>query len=419
MSDRSDPTRETRKLSADLGLEPGASIAGRYFVEEELGRGGMARVYRVHDVELDERVALKLLNLPLSQQSEVLEQFRQEIRLARRIIHRNVCRIYDLGRWEELWFVTMELIDGETLGERMQRGALGGLPERLAIFRDVLIGLRAAHGTGVVHLDIKPGNIMITTEGRSVVMDFGLAGERGQAARLSDGSLLGTPAYMPPERFKGEPAGFKADIYSLGILLYELVSGKLPFEGTVSGILRGHLYQEPPELESLVPDVPEAIIQAIGGMLAKDPAERLASVDRVLEILAGIRDEGQGRTAVVAVGDEHLGALVTHHLGAVGIQGRAAEDGEEVIEEVLREAPDVVILDAHLEKIDGFRVAEILRRFQHAREIPVYVLTEGRNPALATYARQLGVTRLVRRPFASRAFAAEVEQLLGETEPAN
>lgn len=401
--------------SPDLsGLVPGQTFAGRYRIEGSLGQGGMAKIFRARDLELDEEVAVKILTGGADSSPAMIEQFRQEIKLARRVVHRNVCRLHDIGRIGDLLYVTMEVIEGETLAHLVAEGIFDSVTERISIFRDILIGVRAAHSIGIVHLDLKPLNVMLTTEGRTVVMDFGLAGERGRSGALSDGQILGSPSYMSPERFENRPTDIKADIYALGIVLFELFAGRPPFEGSVQQIIDAHRQQPVPNLAELIPDLPPQVTRAIHGMLAKNPKQRLANVDQVLEILSGIRADRERKAVVLAVPDSDLAALMAFHLEAYGLSVRCAEDGEVAIEEVLREVPDAIVLDVGLEKVEGFRVVEILRLYAHVQNVPIFVLSDHTGASFTTYAKQLRVRRLVQRPLRSRQFAREVAEITAE-----
>jgi serine/threonine protein kinase len=372
----------------------------------------MAQVFRVLDLELEEEIALKVLSGSYAWKPESAEQFKQEIRLARRIVHRNVCRIYDFSRWKDLLFVTMELIHGETLADRIERNSLGALEQRLTIFRDILAGLRAAHAIGIVHQDMKPLNVMITPENRAVVMDFGIAREIGEAEAVYGDYLAGTPSYAAPERIAGEPNDHRGDIYSLGVMLFELIAGRVPFLGSPQAVLQAHLYQAPPRVKEFASEVPDAIDKAVGRMLEKEPGKRHSSVDEVLAELAEIRLGGVGRTVLFAMGDEHLRALMAHHLEAIGLLVLSTADGEQAIEFLLKEKPDLMLVDMEVPKIDGLRIVEMMRRMPHAADVPVYLLSAFKNPAYAAYAEQLDVKRVIERPVESRTLARELRDLM-------
>ena len=213
---------------------PGTLIGGRYRIIALLGRGGMGEVYRADDLSLGQQVALKFLPEAAADE-EMLERFRNEVRTARRISHPNVCRVFDIGQTEDQIFFSMEYIDGEDLGSLLRR--IGRLPGDKAaeIARKICAGLAAAHSKGVLHRDLKPANVMLDGRGEVLIMDFGLA---GLAHEIQD-FCSGTPAYMAPEQLAGEEVTERSDIYSLGLVLYEVFTGKAAFDGrTLEEIVR-------------------------------------------------------------------------------------------------------------------------------------------------------------------------------------
>ena len=209
---------------------PGTLIAGRYRIIALLGRGGMGEVYRADDLSLGQQVALKFLPEAVTDE-EMLERFRNEVRTARRISHPNVCRVFDIGQTEDQVFFSMEYIDGEDLGSLLRR--IGRLPGDKAreIARKICAGLAAAHSKGVLHRDLKPANVMLDGRGEVLIMDFGLA---GLAHEIQD-FRSGTPAYMAPEQLAGEDVTQRSDIYSLGLVLYEVFTGKACFRWPHAG----------------------------------------------------------------------------------------------------------------------------------------------------------------------------------------
>jgi serine/threonine protein kinase len=194
-------------------LSTGSTFAGRYQIIEELGKGGMGKVYKAHDMEIKEKVALKLLKPEIASDAKTIERFRNEIRLARKIAHRNVCKMYDLGEERGTRFITMEYVDGEDLKRTIRR--IGRLPvgKSIAIARQICEGLEEAHRLGVVHRDLKPGNIMLDKEGNARIMDFGIARSMRTKGITGAGIMIGTPEYMSPEQVDGKETGPRSDIY--------------------------------------------------------------------------------------------------------------------------------------------------------------------------------------------------------------
>jgi len=271
-------------------LKQGDDIAARYTVERVIGRGGMGMVYLAHDLELGERVAIKTL-LPQLLTSDVtaIERFRNEIRLARRIAHRNIVRTHDFGKADGVFFVTMEFVEGTTLRSVLdQRGHLGA-PAMLAIARQLAEALKCAHGEGIIHRDIKPQNLLLDTEGTLKVMDFGVARLAQRTNTLTQvGMVVGTPTYMAPEQLLDEDVDARSDLYSVGVVLYECLTGRPPYEAKSPIALIGkilHAEADPPE--KLNSDVPPAVSAMVMQLLAKDAGQRIQSASALVEVLAG------------------------------------------------------------------------------------------------------------------------------------
>ena len=218
-------------------LAPGTLLAERYRILGLLGRGGMGEVYRAEDLRLGQNVALKFLPAAVAEDPQRLAQFHHEVRIARQVSHRNVCRVYDIGEDHGRVFLTMELIDGEDLSLLLKR--IGRFPEERAteIARQICAGLAAAHELGVLHRDLKPANIMLDADGRVRITDFGLAGLAGSFTDIRSG----TPAYMAPEQLAGQDVSERSDIFALGLVLYEIFTGKRAFDATtIAELLRKH-----------------------------------------------------------------------------------------------------------------------------------------------------------------------------------
>jgi len=265
---------------------PGTVLAGRYRIVGLLGRGGMGEVYRADDLKLDQPVALKFLPHGLDEDGERLARFYREVRVARQVSHPAVCRVYDVGEAEGHFFLSMELVDGENLASLLRR--IGRLPpdKALDIARQLCAGLAAAHEKGVLHRDLKPANVMLDGQGNVRITDFGLA---GLAETLRDEDVRsGTPRYMSPEQLTGREVTVRSDIYALGLVLYELYTGRRAFEGkSLAELLRKHRDERPIEPSALVAGLDPAVERAILSCLEKEPRRRPASALVVSALLTG------------------------------------------------------------------------------------------------------------------------------------
>jgi serine/threonine-protein kinase len=272
-----------------LAVTRGAVIAARYEVRSPIGRGGMGEVYRAYDRVLEEEVALKVLRAEAVGAEDWARRFRSEIRLARKVTHANVCRIHDYGEEGSLRWLSMELVLGENLKQALARR--GPLPpdEAYDVAVQAAEGLTAIHAAGIVHRDLKTLNLMVDGTGKVRVMDFGIAKPAADAATDGGvtGYILGSPEYMSPEQARGRPVDLRSDLYSLGIVIYELFTGALPFRAdTPVSTLLLHLEAEPP-LDH--PALPPALRPVLARCLAKQPASRFASARELVDALDAAR----------------------------------------------------------------------------------------------------------------------------------
>jgi serine/threonine protein kinase len=268
-------------------LTAGTTFARRYQIIEDLGKGGMGRVYKVFDTEVREKMALKLLHPDIARDERTIERFRNELKLARGISHRNVCRMYDLGREEGTYYITMEYVSGEDLKSLIHR--IGALPvgKAVSVAVQVCEGLSEAHRLGVVHRDLKPQNVMVDREGNARIMDFGIARSLTTRGITGAGIMIGTPEYMSPEQVDGKEADPRSDIYALGIILFEMLTGHLPFEGdTPLSVAVKQKSERPPDPKSLNAQIPEELGRIILKCLEKPKEKRYQSADEVLKELA-------------------------------------------------------------------------------------------------------------------------------------
>jgi serine/threonine protein kinase len=258
-------------------LAPGSVLAGKYRILEVAGRGGMGIVYKAEDTKLHRPVALKFLPPGLVTSQESRERFLLEARAAAALSHPNICTIHEIHDQEERPFIEMEYIEGRSLRERVKEHPLGaGAAVEVAI--QVAEALEEAHQKGIVHRDIKSANIMVTQKGQAKVMDFGLAKVKGESLHTREGTTLGTVAYMSPEQAQGQAVDHRTDVWSLGVVLYEMLSGRLPFTGERdTSMLYSIVHAEPKPLKEVQPGVPAELSQIVSRALKKDLRARTAA----------------------------------------------------------------------------------------------------------------------------------------------
>lgn len=286
MSADSDATRTGLQARADFA--PGTVLGGRYRVDAILGIGGMGVVYRAWDLALGVPVALKLLRAELAHREDVLERFRQELLLARQVSNPHVVRIHDLAQHDGHWLISMDFVDGEPLDRRIDRSARMDVEEAIGIARQIADGLQAAHAKGVVHRDLKPANILLDAQGNAYVSDFGVARSLAtsglsQAGLTGMGTVVGTPEYLSPEQARGEPVDARSDLYALGLILYEMLAGKLPFAGgTLAETMAQRMVRAPESIDVARPGLPRWLARLVDRLLRPQPAHRLQSAADVL-----------------------------------------------------------------------------------------------------------------------------------------
>jgi serine/threonine-protein kinase len=284
---------------------PGTLLAGRYRIIALVGRGGMGEVYRADDLKLGQSVCLKFLPEAVEHDADRLSRFLSEVRIARQISHPNVCRVYDVGDLDGQHFLSMEYVDGEDLASLLRQ--IGRLPHEKAvqIARELCAGLHAAHEQGVLHRDLKPANIMIDGRGRARITDFGLAGIAGEL--VGDEVRSGTPMYMSPEQLAGKEVTVRSDLYALGLLLYELFTGRPPYRAETIEALAYQRQETPPDTPSdLISGMDAAVERAVMRCLQPDPASRPSSALQLAAALPG----GDPLAAAMAAGETPSPELV-------------------------------------------------------------------------------------------------------------
>jgi serine/threonine-protein kinase len=306
---RPTPQSAPRSDSGHGQFAPGTVIAGRYRIAGLLGSGGMGEVYRADDTKLDQPVALKFLPARLARDQVLLARLHDEVRLGRQIAHPNVCRIYDIVDYGSAHFVAMEFVDGEDLARLLRRIGRLAPDKAVDITRGIAAGLMAAHAKGILHRDLKPANVMIDSRGDARIMDFGLALGAGD----DDGTVSGTPAYMAPELFEGRAATVQSDLYALGLVMYELVTGKRAHNARTMPERARELSSEITTPSDVIRDVDPAVERIILRCLSNDPIQRPRSAREVIEALPG----GDPLAAALAAGETPSPRIVA----AAGTEG--------------------------------------------------------------------------------------------------
>ena len=427
--------------------------SARYEVMDLIGQGGMGQVYKAIDRELDEVVALKLLKPKLSSDPVVISRFKQEIKLTRRIKHKNVARIFDLGEVGGFKFISMEYIDGKTLKDLLlSRGQLA-LPLALHLYRQILEGVGAAHDEGIVHRDIKPQNIMVSRDYTAYVLDFGIARSLESEDLFAVGVLVGSPAYMSTEQVLRKEVDHRSDIYSLGVVLFELVTGQTPFQArSLVAAANKHVTEQPPDPRTLRPDLPEWVAKLILRCMEKDPAARHQTIRAMLEEItrheADVSDTLAGgpvapstfettvppgaalAPAVIGVPAELLpprkerpivllgevdpetAKLVRAKLESLGVDVEQVPDGVALVDRAVTGRFDLILMGSDLPRLDGIEATRILKNYAATRDVPVMMLVPSGRSDQESFAYDSGAAEVLVKPVNAAALAKKTRSLL-------
>lgn len=273
-------------LYAQQQLAPGTILAGRFRIEAVLGIGGMGVVYRATDLALEVPVALKLLRPELAARADAFERFRQELLTARQVSSPRVVRIHDLAQHDGQWLISMDLIEGEGLDRRLDRDGAMSPEDAVRLTRQLAEGLAAAHARGVIHRDLKPANVLIDREGNAYISDFGVARSLASNGLTQSGAVVGTPDYVSPEQARGEPVDARSDLYTLGLILYEMLTGAMPFQGgTLSEILAQRMLRSPAPVTQVKPQTPAWLARLADRLLRVQPSHRLQTAEAVIRAI--------------------------------------------------------------------------------------------------------------------------------------
>ncbi|MBA7494239.1 Serine/threonine-protein kinase PknD [subsurface metagenome] len=282
------PVTETLETPKEE-LTTGSTFAGRYQIIEELGKGGMGKVYKVLDKEVNAKIALKLIRPEIAADKKTIERFRNELKTARDISHNNICRMYDLNKEEGSYYITMEYVEGQDLKSLVRQTGQLAIPTTISIAKQICDGLTEAHKLGVIHRDLKPSNIMIDKEGNVRIMDFGIARSLEAKGITGAGVMIGTPEYMSPEQAEVKEVDQRSDIYSFGIILYEMVTGRVPFVGdTPLSIAMKHKGEIPRDPKEINTQISEDLSRVILTCMEKDKEKRYQSAGEVRSELSRI-----------------------------------------------------------------------------------------------------------------------------------
>ncbi len=289
------------------GLRQGAVLAGRYELLQPLGSGGMGMVFKAHDRKLDETLALKVLRPEAAGREDMARRFHSEIKLARKVRHPHVCAIHEYGEDGALRYITMEFIEGVDLRQVLARDGAFAPARAYELALQVAGGLKAIHDAGVIHRDLKTPNIMLDPAGQAHLMDFGIAKRADhQGPSTSTGAVAGTPEYMSPEQARGESVDERSDLYALGVVIFELFAGRVPFKGdTPVATIFKHIQEAPPLSGPGAPALPPALVPILARCLAKEPSHRYGSAAELITALDKARQAGSDTAAAPSEPPRH------------------------------------------------------------------------------------------------------------------
>jgi len=397
-------------------LAPGSVFARRYRIQRFLGSGAMGYVCSAIDESIDEVIALKVLSLPIHEDPDAFERFKNELKLARRIRHRNVVQSFDLGFAEGYPFISMEYIDADNLLKHLTRRPNFDEHSALSIMRQVLRGLRAAHDLGIVHRDIKPENILLNKDRMAFITDFGIATSQDLVRK----ELAGTPDYMAPEQLRCEAVVPASDLYSCGVVLYRMLTGVLPYRAlSINEVLKAHLTAAPEPIDESL-DISTATRELVASMLEKNVTDRprnardlLDRIDGMLKAASMTRSASQRITVLVIEHGLEALSFLTGVLQAEGYRVLATSNARDAVNLAFEQTPAMIFLDAKIRggfdlppeageelAADSLGFVRIVQRDERLRPVPIVLMTEDTLIQLDTAFQKAGVADVMLKPLA-------------------
>lgn len=396
---------------------PGLNLLDRFVLIEEVAKGGMGIVYKARDIELDETVALKILKDEYVTDEEMLARFKREIKIARRIRHANACSIYDLWISESIIFISMEFIEGKELTTYLEPKPLAA-DWVLQIISQILPALQSAHEVNIIHRDLKPSNIMITPEEKAVIMDFGIARYVGKSDLTSHDDILGTPNYMAPEQFKGQDIDQRCDIYSTGVILYEMITGSLPFFGeSPLDVALKHIQEEPIPPREINPEMSEVLNNIIMKCMEKNPDNRYQTIAELMiaiDELQGVQTRKKEKKILIVDDEPAIISLLERFMKLKGLRTVSASNGGDAIQVATSELPDIILLDIMMPSMDGYHTIEIMRENKKLRDIPVIIMTSIHDKQYEAYAKKAGAKAFFLKPLDLEQVYQKIHAILNE-----